>query len=143
MTQTADTPTSAARLAIREPGALPPERDRLRQLALHGVEDSLQTREPDQALRFLQCAAALTPDPEPAAPASEESLAQTAEALFRFAAELAFTLLHAPETAPAVFEAEVAAWRAAHLPAPEDETLDLTGPIRAALARYLELCPEG
>lgn len=58
-------------------------------------------------------------------------------ALFDLAARFAWMLLHAPDTMPAAFEAEVAAWRAANLqdrdPAPARAV------AASALRRYLEI----
>ena len=62
---------------------------------------------------------------------------QAAEAIFTLAAQLAFALLEAPETAPAAFIGLVEAWRAEHLP-PGEAGVGLEA-ARAALRRYLDL----
>jgi hypothetical protein len=110
----------------------------LQGLAAAGLAERLRSDEPAAALTYLKVLEELRQAPGPPEPEAGFDLEAVAEALFTLAARLAFALVEAPETAPAVFVEMVHAWRERHL-GPGRGGPEACAAARAALRCYLAL----
>jgi len=116
--------------------------DDCERLAAANLFQCLRRDEPGGAIEYIKVLGWLKSEAQPVAASPEHATPalppeQAAEAIFTLAAQLAFALLEAPETAPAAFTGLVEAWRAQHL-AP-GEAIGGMEAARAALRRYLDL----
>lgn len=110
-------------------------------MALEEAAKAVTNERPAEALSYIKLAegferlaeTALAKSGSPEPDVEEAALAQ---ALFDLAAKLAWLMLHDPSAAPHAFQAQIAAWLAAHTPMIEEG--DARTIAQRALRRFLE-----